>query len=240
VEKLRGGTGCKYYPDCNSCPFPKCKLDEPRYPDVAPDRFDEVIQIRKKLLTEIVNDDRHNWAITNLMRLRRQRKYQIDKRKARQELEIPIEGYGRREVERGFKQIAGSDTETMLLGAVMDFADKHPLDKHHPMPYLVAFQELFYRRPNLRFMATVGLYGFYSEKGVFLFHPKKISFDENGKLLVDWLKAPQSIARLVRSKAKGNNNKYTRCVHLDEGGADGDFSYGFWAITKEPPLSHKP
>ena len=232
-------TGCKRYPDCLSCPLPKCKLDNPRYPDAAPDRLDEVIRIRNKRLKEIMKDDRHNRAVTALTRLRRQRKYQIDKRRARQELQIPIEGYGRREVERGFKQIAGSETETMLLGAVMDFADKHPLDKHHPMPYLVAFEELFYRRPNLRFMAITGLHGFYSEKGVFLFHPKKISFDKNGKLLVDWLKAPQPIARLVRSKAKRKNNKYTRCVHLDEGGADGDFSYGFWTITKEPPLNRK-
>lgn len=235
MKKLRGGTGCKYYPDCYTCPFPECKL-KPRYPDVALNRLDEVIKVRRGLLSQVAPVDRHNRAITALMRLRRQRKYQIDKRKARQELEIPIKGYGRREVERGFKQITGSETETMLMGAIMDFADKHPLDKHHPMPYLVAFEELFYRRPNLRFMATIGLHGFYSEKGVFLFHPKKIRVDESGKLLIDWLKAPQPIARLVRSKAKGDDNKYTRCVDI-ETFVDGTIA---WAVTKEPPLSHKP
>lgn len=242
--------GCEYYSDCLTCPFPECKLDRARYPDVIPARLKAVIETWGKLLFEIVDDDRRNWGITALMRLRRKKSYRKDKRECRRLLKIPtgggghLGGYSRREVERDFEQIAGTEAETFVMGAVMDFADRHPLDKRHHMPYVVAFEELFYKRPKLTFPSSSGLQGFYNEENVFMLYPvtdpikkrAKVRINGDGNLLVDWRKAPDEIAYLVRRKVRGDKNKFTDWVEIVEMFADGDFTTGFWAITKELPL----
>jgi hypothetical protein len=205
-------TGCKHHPDCSTCPYPECKLY--RYPQVAPAGLHEVIKVYKGLLDKPATKDKHNWAINKIMRLRRQKKYQLDKQRARQRIMKLIEGYGRREAE---KRIESIKPKAWVVDAVSSFARDHPLDKNHPMPLGVAFEELFYKRPRLGFPLYTGLWGVVKNGNVFL---------DDGKT-----RAPQSIARLVKYKLRGDDNEYTRCVRV---------VYAFWAITKEPPLSHKP
>jgi len=191
----------------------------------APARFKDVIDKRAELLDSYTKkrDKRIQRKLSLLSSLRRSKKYQGDKREFRRAMGIPLEGNSRWEVRKHFKKIEGTEIETMLMGAVMDFADRHPLDKRHPMPLMVAFEELFYKRPVVNFSFIAGLRGYYKNGNVFL---------EDCKT-----EAPDEIARMVERKLKGHKHEFTDCIDIVEMYADGDKSAGFWAFTKEPPVA---
>jgi hypothetical protein len=100
--------------------------------------------------------------------------------------------------------------------AVFRFAQNHALDKNHAMPAFIALEELFLRRPRTNYSLAVALGGVVKHGDAFM---------EDAET-----KTPQPVARLVKSKLRGRDDEWTRCITTKT-------YFGedvVWLLTKQP------
>jgi hypothetical protein len=174
----------------------------------------EVIKVYKGLLRSAELGKAPHYAVNVVMRRRRQKSYQRDIQEQRQALGIPIQGYGRREASRVLRAMK---SRSSVMVAALQFAQNHPLDKNHAMPAFVALEELLLKRPRTSYSLAVALGGVLKDGEAFL---------ENGEK-----RAPQPLARLVKSKSKGRDDEWTRCITTETFFGE-DVA---WSLTKQPP-----
>lgn len=102
------------------------------------------------------------------------------------------------------------------MAVAVQFAQNHPLDKNHAMPAWIALEELLLKRPRTSYALAVALGGVAKDGEAFM---------EDGQT-----KAPQPVARLVKSKLRGRDDEWTRCVKTET-------FFGedvVWLLTKQP------
>ncbi len=198
----------------------------------TPRRFDAFMSKRSEMLDSSAekHDKRIQRKLSLLSSLRRRKQFREDVHELRLRLGIPKKGYTRREVDALLKRIEGTELETPWWGvtgdALEELAKRNPLDKTHPLPFVVAFELLFFKRPKATFSPYSGLMGYY----------------KNGKFFSEDLKTkpPAEVARKVDRKVKGHDHRGTKDVRIAKLCADEDLQAGLWALTEEPSKDRSP
>lgn len=219
--------------------------EEPDLPEAH--RFYRSIQAYKKSV------EGDAWSLGHLHSLRCKKQYKKDKLKYRHLLSIPPEGYGRREAKRRLKPFIQAHLDakkkerdwskrTTYAGVweytirhVNEFAKRHPLGKKRPTPFRVAFEELFYKRPQHK--PTLGGYVYFEDeanpnlllRGSEMKAPELIASGHEPVVLMEdgITKAPQAIARFVKYRLRGDDNKIVRNIQI----SNWESNSGEWKIT---------
>lgn len=182
----------------------------------SPGRFWETI----KRFSKFYYSGAFKYERSKVHRLRVNPKRQGEIKRLRRELDIPEQGYRIREARRRlrssykaylqWKYNIGTPNEKKvnrwlaIHGAIQTLSKKYRFNRHYPTPYMVAFEDLLYRRPQ---QSEPSLTGYY------------LSYPDNRQepivLLGDKItEAPRSIGRMVKYCLRGDDNEMTRNIRI--------------------------